>query len=778
MRDALLKIATPIGSLKFSGSGRFSGGSLRGLATSVQPTILRGRGITAKLRSATLSAGPTGDLHITLVGDFAATNGASHFALRDASALVTIEALRWSAGSHEGYRFHGQLRADVHAAQMDAWNLAIQTVAVDLDTTGDVSTNGFADLIGGMTATGTMAGEEARRLVVGIPILGSDPTARQALASAMRQFSLRAGAIHLLCHAGQSVVALAEPAELSGNGATLRLSAPKGPLIHAAARILRGSAAFHLEGAKLPEVDFALTSYSYQPTAAGSTFSANTSIRTRFDLAGLRGASVSADGTLDWRSHRLAFVLDHCANIAAKAMMSKGQRVIGRTNLALCNGVPGVPLLSAEPGRWEVHATWKSLSTRLTRANVNLVSPQGTIVLSSRMGRGISGFVEPTQTYLSDLARPCRFAPAVATGRISMASRRVHGKFLFSGAWAPTIGTVVLAGSMKTGRWKAIIRANQLAFNPTGLQPKDLSPLLAPLSQVGGTASFAGSLASAPEGLTSEGVLTVRNLDFVGPPGAVHGTNGQMHFMSLIPLRTAPNQTLSITKVDWVTPLTNLAATFELGSAHLAIQNATANLAGGRVSLGPLSLSLVPGSGGQGELRLHKIDIGTLIAASNLAGKITASGQVTGILPIRYGPKGLRIVEGHIATVGPGRLSIAPGTWSDTQESADPGAVRGFAYQALQHLAIDKLDGTVNSLSNGRLRLLLHIRGYYDPENPRAAEVDLLALLRGRAFDHTIPLPKGTKINLTLDLSLNFAELLAEYRKVWAESLAISPTPP
>ena len=778
VRDALLKISTPIGPLTVSGSGRVSGGRLNELAARVQPTILRGRGITARLRSAVLSAAPTGDLHITLAGDFGDTNGVALVALHDASAAVTIAALRWNASANGGYRIHGHLLADIHAAQMDARNLSVHAVAADVDTTGEFSTNGFADLIGGMTATGAMSGEKARRLADGIPILGSDPTARHAFVAAMRQFSLRAGAIHLLRNAGQSDVVLVEPAELSGNGATLWLSASKGPLIHAAAGTLRGSGALRLEGAGLPEVAFTLTSYSYQDTAAGSTFSANTNLQARFSLAGLRGASISADGTLNWRRHRLAFALDHCANITAKAMMSKGQRVIGRTTLALCSGAPGEPLLSAEPGRWAAHATWKSLSARFTRANVNLASPQGIIEISSRAGRGIRGFVAPARTYLSDFARPRRFAPVVASGRIEITDGGVQGKFRLSGARAPTIGTVAFVGSKKTGRWKAIIRAKQLAFSPTGLQPKDLSPLLASLSQVRGTASFVGSLSSRPRGLTSEGVLTVRNLDFVGPPGAVHGTNGQVHFTSLAPLRTAPNQTLSVAKVDWVTPLTNLAATFELGSAQLAIQNATANLASGQVSLGPLSLSLAPGSGGQGELRLHKIDIGTLVAASNLGDKITASGQMSGILPFRYGPQGLRIVEGRVATVGPGRLSIAPGTWSDAQGSAGPGAVRGFAYQALQHLAIDKMDGMVNSLSNGRLRLLLHIRGHYDPAKPIAAEVGLIALLRGKAFDAAIPLPKGTKINLTLDLSLNFAELLAEYRKVWAESLARSPTRP
>jgi len=39
----------------------------------------------------------------------------------------------------------------------------------------------------------------------------------------------------------------------------------------------------------------------------------------------------------------------------------------------------------------------------------------------------------------------------------------------------------------------------------------------------------------------------------------------------------------------------------------------------------------------------------------------------------------------------------------------------------------------------------------------------VLDLLRGRAFDKPLDLPKGTPVNLTLDTSLNLDELLAGY---------------
>jgi hypothetical protein len=64
----------------------------------------------------------------------------------------------------------------------------------------------------------------------------------------------------------------------------------------------------------------------------------------------------------------------------------------------------------------------------------------------------------------------------------------------------------------------------------------------------------------------------------------------------------------------------------------------------------------------------------------------------------------------------------------------------------------------------GRLGLLLHIKGRNEPVMQVAeTRVGVVDLLRGRAFDKPLPLPKGTPIDLTLDTSLNLDELLNSY---------------
>ena len=148
---------------------------------------------------------------------------------------------------------------------------------------------------------------------------------------------------------------------------------------------------------------------------------------------------------------------------------------------------------------------------------------------------------------------------------------------------------------------------------------------------------------------------------------------------------------------------------------------------------------------------------------------MSAMARIDGVVPFTVEPQGVRFVNGHIAANGPGRLSIkrealttSVGTGGGTQ--APPNAVQDFAYQALENLAFDQLDGTVNSLPMGRLGLLLHIKGRNEPVMQVAeTRVGVVDLLRGRAFDKPLPLPKDTPIDLTLDTSLNLDELLASY---------------
>jgi hypothetical protein len=107
--------------------------------------------------------------------------------------------------------------------------------------------------------------------------------------------------------------------------------------------------------------------------------------------------------------------------------------------------------------------------------------------------------------------------------------------------------------------------------------------------------------------------------------------------------------------------------------------------------------------------------------------------------------------------------------WGESAVHAN--AVQDFAYQALESLAFDTLTADIDSIDGGRLQIVFHIKGRSDPPKPQVAEVALADILNGSALQKPIPLPSGTPIDLTLDTSLNFDELLRSYAEAWSKAL-------
>lgn len=773
-QNAQLRIETPAGVLQTSGFANFSGGRVRTLYASAQPVTLKAHGLTAELRSAVLWQDANGRLHTAVTGEFTSADKQRRIAANGLSATLGITRLNWSRQTDGSLRIAAHMQAELDANELEARGVVVTGAQIHFEAQGNFDTNGDTDVTGSLTASSIMPEDRAQAQAAAVPILGSDPAQREALAAALRNLSLHVNGFRILRSAGQTYVALAEPAEISGDGATLTLSAYRGPLAHAFAGVVRGMGELNLQATHLPRVTLAVPSYTWQGTASGkSEFEALADLRAQFDLKTMRGVSIADAGTIRWRDSNLTFVPNRCVDIGAAALLQKTHRIATNIAARLC-GRPGGDFLTVQQGGWAVNAAWQSLSLRLASAKAKLTSAAGAIALTERDGK-LDGTIGIAEARLSDLARARRFAPVAASGKATLKDNTLRGRFALSGAKQKRLGTIALVHDIHTGRGHADIRADTAFSAPDGAQPGDLSPMLVPLAQATGETNFTGHIQWTPRRMTSGGDLTIRTMDFVSPLGKVHGANGHVHFTSLVPPQTAAKQEIAVAKVDWATPLTDLSASFQATPAILQLHGAGGHLADGEVHLGPVSLSLSPGATTEGKITLNNIDAGALVSASNLADKIKLSAHISGTVPFRYGLEGLRFADGYIATVGPGKLAIARSLWSSSNIDAGNGVIRDFAYQALEQLAIEQMDGTVNSLPGGRLGIVLHIKGHNEPEVPKPAEIGIFALIQGHALDKPIPLPKGTEVNLTLDTSLNFDELLAAYRKAWADSQVKEP---
>ena len=144
-------------------------------------------------------------------------------------------------------------------------------------------------------------------------------------------------------------------------------------------------------------------------------------------------------------------------------------------------------------------------------------------------------------------------------------------------------------------------------------------------------------------------------------------------------------------------------------------------------------------------------------------------GKLSGTVPFTAGPEGFRTKDGHLTADGPGRISLTRSLWGDNAVAAN--AVQDFAYQALESLAFETLTADVDSVEGGRLRIVFHVKGRSDPPKPQVADVAVTDILNGSALQKPVPLPSGTPIDLTLDTSLNFDELLQSYAAAWSKAL-------
>ena len=146
--------------------------------------------------------------------------------------------------------------------------------------------------------------------------------------------------------------------------------------------------------------------------------------------------------------------------------------------------------------------------------------------------------------------------------------------------------------------------------------------------------------------------------------------------------------------------------------------------------------------------------------------------------------------KSQLHAIQPGRVSIAREALSGVQAAtgietpvapvpaptadAPVNAIQDFAYQAMENLRFDTLEAGVDSV-DGRLGVRFHIKGEHDPKVAEVARVGLLDLLSGKAFQKRIPLPAKTPVDLTLDTSINFDELLAAWKRRWQDEASQPP---
>jgi hypothetical protein len=481
-------------------------------------------------------------------------------------------------------------------------------------------------------------------------------------------------------------------------------------------------------------------------------------------------AHLAVSGQLSGSGGVYALILAGCAQ--ERFTPPKAQAVAVR----VCPGAR--PAVRIGPSGWAANLGI-ALDGPASIGGVRLDGAAGSLALHGGGRALLAGNLVLDRARVADGSPSPRFQPLLLDGRAAIASGEARGQIIASTPSGRRLGALAFRQAL-AGGGAATVVADGLVFAPGGFQPGDLTPLAAGLRQVRGDVRFSGRATwkGLGDGLVSSGRLVLDGLDLSTPLGPAKGARGDIAFTSLAPARTEPDQKLTIASIGAVVPVTELAVRFSLSPKALAVSGAQASVAHGIVTLGSTEIPFGAGGGPiQATVGLEHVNIGEIIAATSLAQQVKLQAVVNGAIPLTFAASGLTIHDGHLEAIKPGRLSIARTALGAPAPGAPaPAAVpasgqsqlaQDFAYQALEDLAFDELSARLDTRAGDRLGVLFHIRGRHDPATPVRARLPLLDVLRGKAFAKPLPLPSGTPINLTLDTSLNFGELVRQLRDEW-----------
>ncbi|MDQ1155108.1 YdbH domain-containing protein [Brevundimonas sp. SORGH_AS_0993] len=741
-------------------------------------------GVTRLALKAAWIEGPS----LNATGVTATADGGRLTAARDDAvrwSLDTPMRLTASAGRAGETRVAGlSLRSDgLSLGGRDAAFEASGPVAVAFDRFG------FGDLTlkrGGGTLDLDVVQDQATRISVEAGLsaedgawplfgpLGADEAAElKAMKQALGAFALQAPSIRFMTGTGGTRVSLPRPVVLRpANGGVLTV-AQAGDGVYQAEPGRLGGGALKLaatRGQGLPELDVAVP--EWRLTDGG--FEARLDGRARLDFDLARGIDARTRGVLALTDGRLTYVAQDCADLTVERL-ELDENDIHQVAGKLCPET--APLLLSTDGGWRVVGGFRDVSAQAPFLGVRFAQAEGRVTVDGApAGVGLTATVADAR--IVDALEPKRFEPLTAKGQATLAREVWSGAFDLGGAGpaaGAALGRMTLTHDGRTGAGGVAIDVPGVTFAEHGLQPWMLSPLANDFvkSPAAGSVRFGGRFDWTKDAEpTSSGRLTVPGLDFVSPAGPVKGLKGDVELTSLTPLITAPNQHLTVDSLEVGAKATALNLTFGIEAGGFRVNGAQLTAGGGVISIEPLLVPLDATQAYSGVIVLDRVQLGDLVKDMGFDDKVLLDAVVSGRLPFTMNPEtGLKITAGSLAAVQPGRLSIKREVLTDVNAGggaaeAPPGVVEDLAFQAMENLSFDQLSADVNSLDGGRISVLFHIRGRHTPPQRQELRLTLAELISRQFLNHTLPLPSGTQIDLTLDTTLNANQLISDIMAV------------
>ena len=270
----------------------------------------------------------------------------------------------------------------------------------------------------------------------------------------------------------------------------------------------------------------------------------------------------------------------------------------------------------------------------------------------------------------------------------------------------------------ETGSGSASFKLAPLLFVPGALQPAEVAPLLAGLTQVQAEMRSEGRLAWNRNGLTSSsGEIRLDNASMTTGAGRVEGLTTAIELTSLWPPLSAPGQTLTAKsyETNGVT-FTDLKATYRLVEGEGAFPESLPLLLVERAELrfgrGLFKVSEVlvdPLSDRQSAtVGVEGLELEDLFDLADIE-DVTGEGPLSGSVPIRIQGEDVVIEDGYLESTGPGVFKIRSAEAKAALQGA--GDYVDLVLQALENFQYERLSIALNKPADGNSVLQLKVLG-------------------------------------------------------------------
>jgi len=374
--------------------------------------------------------------------------------------------------------------------------------------------------------------------------------------------------------------------------------------------------------------------------------------------------------------------------------------------------------LSGEAGRLELELTGDAGGVDEGRAGLaegKLRLPQQAIRLEglrAELALGAAGPRGELPIEVAEIrhaAEPAWFRPLAASLRLEPGARPIP----FSGRLTGAGGALVIEASgvhdAARGVGEAEIELAPLGFDPGGLQPAQISPLIGGLAEaVAGRVSADGVVFWTPAELAGQATALLEDLSLSAGPARLERINGIIRLDQLLPPSTPPGQQLAIGEVDLGVPLTNGLVAFDLepGPA-LEVERLRFDWAGGMLRAEPFTV----GSAGLDftvVLEAEALDLAAIFEQVRLGG-LSGKGTISGRLPIRFEGTEAVIDGGELAAESPGWLRYRPQSPAAGLQAG--GQSMELLLQALENFQYESLRITLDGRTDAKMDVGLHITG-------------------------------------------------------------------